>query len=834
MFNLKLAFRTLAKTPFVTVVAALSLALGIGANTAIFSIFDQMLRRPLPVYKPEQLVNFVVPGPSPGSNSCNQAGDCDEVLSYPMVKDLQKSQQQAFSGIVAHRLFDANLAYKGQTPMNSKAMFITGSYFPTLGLQPAMGRLIGPADDETLGAHPVVVLAYDYWTTTLGGDPAVLNQTMIINGQQLTIIGVAPQGFEGTTLGSQPSIFVPMSMRVALRYGSVKGMESRQNYWAYVFARLRPGVSMQQAKTAINAVYHPIINDIEAPLQKGMSDQTMKKFRAKEIVLKEGSRGQSSVHKEATVPIIMLFSITGIVLLIACANIANLLLARAANRSMEMAVRLSLGATRAQLLTQLLTESVLLAFIGGIASMFIARWTLGAISSLLPGEAALALHFSISWMAVVFAAALSLVTGLIFGLFPAIHSTRPDLVTALRNNSGKLLGGRAAARFRTSLATAQVALSMALLISAGLFVKSLWNVSRVDLGVKVDNVVAFTISPRLSGYDSTRARALFVRTEEELASLPGVSGVTADLVGLLANNNWGNDVSVQGFKRDPDTDAGSRFNEVGPGYFKVLGVPLLAGREFTAADELGRSKVAIVNEAFAKKFGLGKDVVGKRMALGDTNNLDVEIIGLSKDAKYSQVKQQTPPVFVLPYRQDPNTGSMNFYVRTNGDPNLLLRSIPGAMKRLDPNLPVESLKTMPQQIKENVFLDRMISILSASFALLATLLAAIGLYGVLAYNVAQRTREIGVRMALGADSGRVRAMVLRQVGWMVLIGGVIGIAGALALGRGAKSLLFEIKGHDPAVFVGSAVLLALIALAAGYVPALRASKIDPMQALRYE
>ena len=834
MFNLKLAFRTLAKTPFVTVVAALSLALGIGANTAIFSIFDQMLRRPLPVYKPEQLVNFVVPGPSPGSNSCNQAGDCDEVLSYPMVKDLQKSQQQAFSGIVAHRLFDANLAYKGQTPMNSKAMFITGSYFPTLGLQPAMGRLIGPADDETLGAHPVVVLAYDYWTTTLGGDPAVLNQTMIINGQQLTIIGVAPQGFEGTTLGSQPSIFVPMSMRVALRYGSVKGMESRQNYWAYVFARLRPGVSMQQAKTAINAVYHPIINDIEAPLQKGMSDQTMKKFRAKEIVLKEGSRGQSSVHKEATVPIIMLFSITGIVLLIACANIANLLLARAANRSMEMAVRLSLGATRAQLLTQLLTESVLLAFIGGIASMFIARWTLGAISSLLPGEAALALHFSISWMAVVFAAALSLVTGLIFGLFPAIHSTRPDLVTALRNNSGKLSGGRAAARFRTSLATAQVALSMALLISAGLFVKSLWNVSRVDLGVKVDNVVAFTISPRLSGYDSTRARALFVRTEEELASLPGVSGVTADLVGLLANNNWGNDVSVQGFKRDPDTDAGSRFNEVGPGYFKVLGVPLLAGREFTAADELGRSKVAIVNEAFAKKFGLGKDVVGKRMALGDTNNLDVEIIGLSKDAKYSQVKQQTPPVFVLPYRQDPNTGSMNFYVRTNGDPNLLLRSIPGAMKRLDPNLPVESLKTMPQQIKENVFLDRMISILSASFALLATLLAAIGLYGVLAYNVAQRTREIGVRMALGADSGRVRAMVLRQVGWMVLIGGVIGIAGALALGRGAKSLLFEIKGHDPAVFVGSAVLLALIALAAGYVPALRASKIDPMQALRYE
>ena len=713
-------------------------------------------------------------------------------------------------------------------------MFVTGSYFPVLGLQPALGRLIGPANDETVGAHPLVVLAYDYWQTKLGGDRAVLNQTMTVNGQQLTVIGVAPEGFEGTTLGTRPSIYVPMTMRPALRQGSIKGLENRQNYWVYLFARLKPGVSIDQAKSAINAVYHPIINDVEAPLQKGMSDQTMKKFRAKEILLKDGRRGQSSVHREATVPIMMLFSITGIVLLIACANIANLLLARAANRSMEMAVRLSLGATRRQLLSQLLTESVLLAAIGGLASILVARWTLGAISGLLPGDIATVLHFQIKWPAVLFAAVLSLVTGIVFGLFPAMHSTSPDLVTALRNNSGKLSGGRTAARFRTSLATAQIALSMALLIAAGLFVKSLWNVSRVDLGIRVDNVVTFGISPRLSGYDSTRSKALFVRVEDELAALPGVNGVTADLVGLIRGNNWGNDVSVQGFKRDPDTDAGSRFDEVGPGFYKVLGVPLLAGREFTAADEVGRPKVAIVNEAFAKKFNLGKDAVGKRMALGDTNNLEIEIVGLVKDAKYSKVKQAIPPVFVLPYRQDPNIGFINFYVRTSGDPLLLLRSIPGAIARLDPNLPVEGLKTMPQQVKENVFLDRMISIMSASFALLATLLAAIGLYGVLAYSVAQRTREIGVRMALGADSARVRAMVLRQVGVMLLIGGVIGIAGALALGRGAKSLLFELTGYDPFVVIASVIALSIVALAAGYVPALRASKIDPMQALRYE
>ena len=834
MSNLKLAFRTLFKTPFVTTIAALSLALGIGANTAIYSLFDQMLRRPLPVYKPDDLVNLAVPGPSPGSNSCNQAGDCDEVFSYPMLKDLQKSRQKAFSGIVGHRMFEANIAYKGQSPMNSQSMFVTGSYFPTLGLQPALGRLIGPADDETLGAHPVLVISYDYWMTKLGGDPAVLNQSMIVNGQQLTIIGVAPEGFDGTTLGTKPNLYVPMTMRVELRQGSVKGMESRQNYWAYVFARKRPGLTNEQAKSAINAIYHPIINEVEAPLQKAMSDQTMKKFRAKEITVNDGRKGQSSVHREATVPLLMLFSITGIVVLIACANIANLLLARAASRSMEMAVRLSLGATRAQLLTQLLTESVLLAFIGGLASLFVARWTIAAVSALLPGEIAATLHFKLSWAAVVFAGGLSLVTGLIFGLFPAVHSTRPDLVTALRNNSGKLSGGRAAARFRTSLATAQVALSMALLMSAGLFVKSLWNVSRVDLGVKVDNVVAFGIAPRLNGYDSTRSKALFIRTEEELAALPGVNGVTADLVGLIRGNNWGNDVSVQGFKRDPDTDAGSRFNEVGPGFFRTLGIPLLAGREFTPADAGNKMTVAIVNEAFAKKFNLGKDAVGKRMALGDTNNLDIEIIGLVKNAKYSEVKQVIPPVFFVPYRQDSNIGYMNFYVRTSGDPLLLLRSIPGAIARLDPNLPVVELKTLPQQIKDNVFLDRMISILSAAFALLATLLAAIGLYGVLAYSVAQRTREIGVRMALGADSGRVRRMVLGQVGLMVIVGGVIGLAGALALGRGAKSLLFELNGYDPAVVVASVVLLSIVALGAGYIPALRASKIDPMQALRYE
>ncbi|HEX7938530.1 MAG TPA: ABC transporter permease [Gemmatimonadaceae bacterium] len=832
MFNLKLAFRTLRKTPFVTLVAALSLALGIGSNTAIYSIFDQMLRRPLPVYHADELINLTAPGPKPGSQSCGNAGDCDAVFTYAMMRDLQKAPLP-LTGIAGHNQFGINLAFEKQV-MNGEGELVSGSYFPVLGISAAMGRLIGPADDETVGGHPVVVLAYAFWETRLGADPSVVNKTMTINGREMTIIGVAPQGFEGTTMGSRPLLYVPISMRPAMGIGTVKGLENRRNYWVYLFARRKPGVSIAQAKAAIDAAYSPIINNVEASLQVGMSDATLKLFKARTVGVEDGRRGQSTVQREASTPLAILFSITGIVLLIACANIANLLLAKAANRELEMAVRLSLGASRRQLLQQLLTESVVLAAIGGVLSFVFAQWTLGGISALLPGEISETMHFQLRWSAVLFAGVLSLLTGIAFGLFPALHSTRPDLVTAMRNSSGKLAGGRAASRFRSTLATAQIALSMALLMSAGLFVKSLWNVSRLDLGVKVDNVVTFGISPARNGYDTLRSAAMFDRVVQEVAALPGVNGVTSATVPLLSGSNWGNDVSVEGFKRDPDTDANSRFNEIGADYFKTLGVPMLAGREFTEADGAGRPLVAVVNEAFAKKFGLGHDVVGKRMARGDTNVLDIEIVGLVKDVKYSQVKAVIPPLFYIPHRQDGRLGFMNFYVRTPGDPNLILRSIPGAIRRLDPNLPVEDLKTMPEQIRENVFMDRMISTLSASFALLATILAAIGLYGVLAYSVAQRTREIGVRMALGASSGAVRIMVLRQVGLMVLIGGVIGIAGAIGMAKGAASILFQISGADPLVMAAAVMALSLVSLGAGYVPARRASKIDPMQALRYE
>src|SRR5436190_14531051 len=634
--NLKLALRRLAKTPLVSLVAVVSLALGIGTNAAIFSLFDQTLLRPLPVVRPSELVNLSAPEPKPGSTSCGQAGSCQEVFSYPMFRDIERLQT-VFTGVAAHVNFGANLAYHGQT-LNGQGTLVSGSYFPVLGLQPALGRLLTMEDDRNIGGHPVTVLSHDYWTTVLGANPSVLNDTIIVNGHALTIVGVGPRGFAGTTLGATPKVFVPLTMRAEMSPGW-KGFESRRTYWAYLFARLKPGVSIDQARTALNNLYHPIINDVEAPLQKGMSDQTMARFRAKAIGVDPGYRGQSSIHREAKTPLLFLLTVTAIVLLIACANIANLLLARGAGRATEMAIRLSLGASRWHLLVQLLTESCVLALLGGLAGLVVARWTLTLVASLLPPDTSHTLEFALQGRIILFAAALSIATGFIFGLFPAWHSTKPDLVSAIKAQAGQPSGARSAARFRFSLVTAQIALSMALLMCAGLFVKSLSNVTHVDLGIKIDNVIVFGISPGLNGYTPERSKQLFERLEQELGSIPGATGVALARVALLAGNNSGSSVAVEGFARGPDTDSDSNYNEISPSYFRTLGVPLLAGREFTAADSETASKVAIVNEAFAKKFNLGRDAIGKHMSRGAAK-LDIEIVGVVQNAKYSEVKQE--------------------------------------------------------------------------------------------------------------------------------------------------------------------------------------------------
>ncbi len=829
--NVRLAVRTLFRAPVMTGVAVLSLALGIGANTAIFSLFDQLILRRLPVAAPHELVNLAAPGPKPGGTSCNQAGDCEAVFSYPMFRDLERDPR-GLSGLAAHVIFGANLAYAGQTS-SADGVFVSGGYFPTLALQPAIGRLLGPEDDQVIGGHFVAVLSHEYWRARFGGRTDVVGEPLVVNGQAMTIVGVAPQGFGGTTIGSQPAVFVPSGMRGVLSPG-FNAFENRRSYWLYVFGRLQPGVSMAQAQTALNVRYRQILQEVEAPLQEGMSDQTMARFLAKEIVVEPGARGQSELHAEARAPLLMLLTVTGIVLLITCANVANLLLSRAASRVQEMAIRLSLGASRRQLMAQVMTESCLLGLLGGLVGLGVARATLALIVALLPPEGVRTVSVTLDATMLGAAALLSLGTALAVGLYPAWHSTGASLIAGLKSSAGQPGGGRAATAFRTALATAQIALSMALLVSAGLFTRSLVNVSRVDLGVNTDRLVTFRLSPALNGYPPERSRALFVGLEEDLAAMPGVASVSTARVPLIAGSNTRQGVSVQGFEAGPDTDIGASFNEVGPGYFRTVGIPVLAGREFGQPDDIGAPRVAVVNEAFTRKFGLARDAVGMRMAVGRSTDLDIEIVGVIADAKYSDVKQEVPPQYFLPYRHNERLGSLSFYVRGSIDESAILTAIPGVVRRHDPNLPVEDLKTMATQVRERVFIDRIISTLAGAFAALATLLAAVGLYGVLAYLVAQRTREIGLRMALGATEQAIRGMVLRRVGRMTLVGAVVGGAGAVAIGRLAQSLLYEVDGHDPATLTVSVVLLATVAFAAGLLPARRASRVDPMAALRQE
>ncbi|MDE2905516.1 MAG: ABC transporter permease [Acidobacteriota bacterium] len=835
MANVRLAFRVLLKTPVVTGVAILSLSLGIGANAAIFSLYSQLLLRPLPVLDPERLVNLAAPGPKGGSStsSCDGAGECDEVFSYPMFRDLQRDQR-VFTDIVAHRGFDANATYQGQT-VNIRGMQVSGSYFSTLGLAPLVGRLFGPEVDEPIGGHPVVVVSHEFWQSTLGGTRDALGEALVVNGQPLTIVGVAPAGFQGTTLNQPSAIFVPLSMHGSLSLGAGAGrFENRQSYWLYLFARLEQGVSRDQARAGMEPRYRSVLAEMEAPLLVGASDDARARFVAKPLAIEDGRRGQNVVYDVAGPRLFLLFVVTAIVLLIACANIANLLLARSAARASEMAVRLAIGASRRHLLAQLLTESCVLAIFGGAAGLLAALWTLRFIGVLLPPEVVEYIPLTVDPYAVPFSAALALVTGVLFGLFPAFHGTRSALISVLKDEAGQPGGARSAAGFRQGLVVAQFALAAMLLMVGGLFIQSLRNQSRVDLGIQTADVVAFRLSPALDGAGDSQVRSIYERVEEALAAQPGVTAATAASTPLLAGSGQGTSVMVEGFEAGPATNRSTRFNQIGTGYFRTLGIPLLAGRTFTESDVRGAPRVAVVNEAFARRFGLGREAVGRRLGRGGLDAaLDTEIVGLVADARQDSLRIPAPPLLYVHYRQEEAIGSVAFYVRSALPATGLLRSIPPLVAEFAPNLPVTDLKTLQQQVEETGFQDRAMAVLSAAFAAIATLLAAIGLYGVLAYTVAQRTREIGLRMALGASAARLRAMVLGQVARMTLAGGAFGYVVALGLARVAQSMLYEVDGLPPVVVAAAGLVLTAVALAAGLVPAHRAARVDPMNALRH-
>ena len=827
------ALRGLLKRPGFTLVITLTLALGIGANTAIYSLYDQVVLRRLPVAAADDLVALSSAGPRWGMTSNSGIGPREQIFSYPMLRDLQ-AQQTVFTGIAGHRDLGINLALEGRT-QSGRALMVSGNYFSVLGLVPAAGRLIAEDDDAAIGKHRVAVLNHRYWVSQLGSAPDIIGKPVRVNGETLTVIGVAPEGFDSTSFGVRPLVYVPLTMRWALTSGIDDDSGNRRSWWIYLFARIKPGVSLEQASAELAALHARIINEVEVPLNADMDQTTLAQFKAAPIRLEPGARGQSSASARSATPMLLLMAVATLVLLVACLNCANLLLARASARSAEVALRASIGASRAQLLRQHLAEALLLALLGGLAGLPVAAVCLQAVVSLMPGDTAQAISMQLDPVAMRYGLLVALGTVLVFGLYPALHAARTDPIHSLRAGAGAGAGGgRVALRFRSLLATAQIALSMVSLVVAGLFIVSLDNLSRVDLGLRTESIATFELSPARNGYDNARSQRLYDEVERGLAGLPGVASVTTSLVPLLSGDNWTSNVSVEGYGPQDPGEEGTQYNAVGPGYFTTLQQPLLAGREFVDADAAGRPKVAIVNRAFAERFGLWPDAVGKRMAFGGTEDLDMEIVGVAADARYDSVRDAPAPQFYMARKQFGSAGSMVFYVRAQMAPERLLQRVPEVVARVDPDLPVERLMTLPQSIRENLVLDVFVGTLSGAFAVLATLLAALGVYGVLNYALSQRTREIGLKLALGAAPGRVLASLLGQAGRMFLIGGGIGLVLALMLGRAAQALLFQLEGHDWRVLLGASAILAAIALLAAWWPARRAARVDPLVALRWE
>jgi len=827
--DIRYAFRALAQRPLLTAVAVLSLSLGIGVNTAIFSMFEQLLLRRLPAPAPDEIVLVTSPGPHPGGRDTSNAGATEAIFSYPLFRDLERLETGAL-GLAAHRDFGANLAYRGQTLAGIGAL-VSGQYFSVLGITPALGRLFGPEDDRVPNGHPIVILSYDYWNTHFGADPRVVNETLVVNGALMTIVGVTPRGFTGTTVIDVPHVFIPLAMaRLAFR-----DLNSRNMHWLYAFGRLAPGVSRERAEAVINLPFAALIRDVEFPaLRSGMGDLERQQFQQRTLVLSDGSRPRARDRAAIRASGVFLLLVAGFVLAIACANVANLLLARVTERAIEMSVRLSLGASEGRVIRLLLVEVLLLGVLGSAGGLVVAQVALAGILAIMPPGIGTLFAVELNSTMLTFALATGLVTSLLFGLFPAVHGVRVAAAAGLRTHSSRMSGSRAAKRFRTSMATSQVALTTALLGVAGLFVVSLVNISRVELGIRREGLVTFRVSPSGNGYTSEQARSFFARIEDELRAVPGVSSVTATTVALLSNDSSGNFLTVEGFETTPAMDTNARYGRTSVDYFRTLGIPLLAGREFTTADNAASPRVAVVNEAFARKFNLGSRTVGTRMALGRGNpSLDIEIVGLVRDAKYSEVKDPPPAQFYLPYRQA-GVGSLTFYVRGGTDMRALVSKIPSVIARLDANLPIENLRTMDDQIWERTTPDRMLTTLSFAFAGLALVMAAIGVYAVLAYGVAQRLREIGIRVALGAKPRDVCSLVLSQVGRMTVVGSIVGAVMAFGIGRLARAMLFGVEGSAAAIIGAAALVVVVVALAAGALPARRATTVNPIEALRIE
>ncbi len=808
LHDVRYGSRQLVKHPVFTILAVVSLALGIGANTAIFSLVNTVLLRPLPVKEPSQLIEVY--------GSLNNGADFS-IQSYLNYKDY-RDRNDVFSGLFVYRIVVASLSHSGSNE-RVWGYLASGNYFEVLGVKPILGRSFLPEEDQTPGSHPVVVLSYTCWQKRFAADPAIVGRTILLNNHTFTVIGVAPKGFIGTEVAYAPEYWAPMMMAKVIEPGS-RWLDSRDSNNLFMIGRMKPGVTPAQVKASLDAI----------TLQLGKEYPAENEGRG--ITLSPPGLFIPSIREASITFAGVLMVIVGLVLLLACVNLANLQLARATSRRKEIAIRLAVGASRGRLVRQLLTEGVLLSLVGGALGLMLAAWINWLVGGIkLPLDVALVFDLPLDWRVLLFALGLSIFTGVVFSLLPALQSSKPALVPSLKDDAK--LGGFRRSRLRNSLVVAQVSLSLVLLVCAGLIVRSLQAAQKMRPGFDTQAAIAISFDVGLQGYEEAKGRAFHHQILERVRAVPGVraAALTSNLP--LALNYNSSSVYLEG---QPAVGSGRLPTcipmSVSPGFFETMGIAL-RGRDFAESEDKLEARVAVVNETFAKKFFPGIDPIGKRFNFSGPKDPLWQIIGVCSDGKYNTLAETPQPAVFRPQFRDYDT-VVTLVARTQGDPRSLIAPLRKEFQAMDPTLPLYDIKTLTEHMKIPLFPARMAANVLGSFGVLALVLAAIGIYGVMSYVVAGRTREIGLRMALGAQLRHVRQLILGQGMILAGIGLAVGLVIVFILARFLTSMLYGVSPTDPITFIAITFLLAAVALVACYVPARRAARVDPMVALREE